>query len=448
MKIACLGNINADLPALEAILADAKRREVDLFVHAGNIIGHGPDIAATLQRLKGEKFHSILGREDARILKCKQKLAKVGTSAQPDKWMDLKARYDALSEEGRTVLKSFPARLRLRLELKTLLLLKENPFAQSGPPPHGPDPVYAEFRKQTKSDIIIWTEGGLPSAWKMGPVWFLNAGSMVGPAGPDQVCYTILQWKPGFFQVRHYQIPYHPGIARPLGQAAASDGPAHAAADFQSAPQDSGAAPLHAATFSAIQRLMHSCLGKDEIRTHSNQVTGLALQLFDGLQPLHSYGAAERLVLQCAALLHDIGWVAGQEGHHKTAFNIITNTGVLPFAKRERYIIGAVARYHRKSAPRPRHLYFATMEPADRTLVTILAALLRVADGLDRSHRSLIRDLHCLCSPAEIRLVCTAAAPEGGEVLAALAKGTLLEQTFGRKLVIEWQHPEQPPQAE
>lgn len=460
MKIACLGNINANLPALEAVLSDAKRREVDMFVHVGNLIGDGPNGNEILNRLKGEKFQSILGQADTRILRYKQKQGKLGTSSQPDKWMALKARYDALSEQGRSTLQAFPAKLRLRLEMKTVLLLRENPFPPSVSA-HGAEPDAASKNtahlgdqnghpnppvgKQTKSDIIIWTEGGTPAARKMGAAWCLNAGSVVAETGAGPACYTILQWKPGFFQVRHYTVPYQAESAIPAAQ------PPQQTPSLRAAEESIAVRPEitndASGAISAVQRLLQSCLGQEEMLAHSHQVTRLALRLFDGMQPLHQYGAAERFLLQCAALLHDIGWIVGPEGHHKTALNIITNTGLLPFGKRDRYIIGAVARYHRKSTPRPRHLYFATMEPVDRRLVIVLAAILRTADGLDRSHGSLVKDFVCLCSPEEIRLICEAGGPQGGEIVAALEKGTLLEQTFGRKLVIEWNHKQHLPAA-
>ncbi|TLN24103.1 HD domain-containing protein, partial [bacterium] len=59
---------------------------------------------------------------------------------------------------------------------------------------------------------------------------------------------------------------------------------------------------------------------------HTHQVTRLALRLFDETVELHKLGELERFWLQCAGLLHDIGWVEGWKGHHKTSLRIIQTT--------------------------------------------------------------------------------------------------------------------------
>jgi len=58
-------------------------------------------------------------------------------------------------------------------------------------------------------------------------------------------------------------------------------------------------------------------------REHTHQVTRLALAIFDELGPVYGYGEDERFWLQCAAMLHDIGWTEGRKGHHKTAQRLI-----------------------------------------------------------------------------------------------------------------------------
>jgi len=185
----------------------------------------------------------------------------------------------------------------------------------------------------------------------------------------------------------------------------------------------------------AVMRLAKSC--KYEAG-HTHQVTRLALQLFDELQSLHGLGAEERFWLQCGALLHDIGWIEGQQGHHKTALRIILTTPVLTFDTRERFIIGSIARYHRKALPDEKHDHFATLKPAERQVVRVLAGMLRVADGLDRTHQNLVKNLSCEVLPKRLVLRCAVRRPAEDERQEALDKGALLEQVFERKLVIEW----------
>jgi exopolyphosphatase/guanosine-5'-triphosphate,3'-diphosphate pyrophosphatase len=88
---------------------------------------------------------------------------------------------------------------------------------------------------------------------------------------------------------------------------------------------------------------------------HSNQVTKLALQLFDELSALHGLSVPERLLLEAAALLHDIGYARESDGHHKNSLKMILEYGLPGFNPTEIAIIANVARYHRKSLPAADH---------------------------------------------------------------------------------------------
>jgi len=170
---------------------------------------------------------------------------------------------------------------------------------------------------------------------------------------------------------------------------------------------------------------------------HAHQVTDLALRLFDGLQMLHGLSGEARFWLRCAGMLHDIGWVEGQKGHHKTALRLILEAPRLPFNTRERLILGSLARYHRKALPDPSHEHYAALTPSDREIVRVLAGLLRVADGLDRTHQGRIKNLACELRPEKIVVHGDVRHPAEEERLAALDKAELSEQVFKRELEIE-----------
>ena len=184
----------------------------------------------------------------------------------------------------------------------------------------------------------------------------------------------------------------------------------------------------------AVLRLAGSC---EYEAGHSHQVDRLALRLFDELHPLHGLGGEARLWLHWSALLHDIGWIRGQRGHHKTALRAILGSSLLPFDERERLIIGSIARYHRKALPTEAHGHFAALTPQDRHLVRTLASLLRVADGLDRTHWNLVDDLRCEIWPERVVVQCAVRAPAEAERETALSKGLLFEQVFNRCLVVD-----------
>jgi CHAD domain-containing protein len=169
---------------------------------------------------------------------------------------------------------------------------------------------------------------------------------------------------------------------------------------------------------------------------HAQHVTQLALRLFDVLQPLHGLGAQERLWLEWGALLHDIGWLEGQQRHHKTSLRLILDSPLLPCSPRERLLVGAVARYHRRALPSNKHRHFAALDAADKQRVRVLAGILRVADGLDRTHRGLVAELTCDVAPEQIVIRCTTSGDTAAEYRAARDKGRLFEAVFQCQLEV------------
>src|SRR5258708_39845934 len=101
----------------------------------------------------------------------------------------------------------------------------------------------------------------------------------------------------------------------------------------------------------------------------------------------HKLERGDRKLLEFAAILHDIGYFVSGAGHHRHAMMMILTEPLLPFSRDEVKIIANVARYHRKALPTQEHTVFGTLSDIDRRRVAYLAALLRIADALDRSHK-------------------------------------------------------------
>ena len=170
-------------------------------------------------------------------------------------------------------------------------------------------------------------------------------------------------------------------------------------------------------------------------REHTHQVEKLALQLFDQLVELHHLGGQERFMLRCGTLFHDIGWIEGQKGHHKTALRIIMGNAALPFDFRDKSIIALLARYHRKALPKEQHTYFRDLDAKDQNIVRVLSGISRVADGLDRTHQSKVKDISCQLDKKRVEIVCSPKEPLDAEFATVRDKGELFEQVFVRKLV-------------
>jgi exopolyphosphatase/guanosine-5'-triphosphate,3'-diphosphate pyrophosphatase len=137
--------------------------------------------------------------------------------------------------------------------------------------------------------------------------------------------------------------------------------------------------------------VLHLAELTDEDPEHSERSAHFALALFDQLAPWHGLDDAHREYLEAAALLCNVGLFISHAGHHKHSYYVIRNSEHLTgFTDGEIELIAQVARYHRKSAPKPKHEAFAALDPADQHVVRVLAGVLRVAIGLDRAHRGAI----------------------------------------------------------
>ncbi|MBA3853753.1 MAG: Ppx/GppA family phosphatase [Gemmatimonas sp.] len=119
---------------------------------------------------------------------------------------------------------------------------------------------------------------------------------------------------------------------------------------------------------------------------HSQQVRTLALQLFDALGTRLGCDPADRQTLSDAALLHDVGYHINYQGHHKHSFHLIQHADLLGIPPDEQIVIAHVARYHRGSEPKRKHVDFWALDRDTRERIRRLSAILRVADGFDRGH--------------------------------------------------------------
>jgi exopolyphosphatase/guanosine-5'-triphosphate,3'-diphosphate pyrophosphatase len=121
-------------------------------------------------------------------------------------------------------------------------------------------------------------------------------------------------------------------------------------------------------------------------QAHGELVASLAVSLFDDMTSYHGFGERERLLLRAAALLHDVGDYVRYDGHHKHSYYLINNSDIMGLTPEERAVVANVARYHRKSPPDPSHPNFRDLDKESRSKVRALAAILRIADALDREH--------------------------------------------------------------
>ncbi len=126
-------------------------------------------------------------------------------------------------------------------------------------------------------------------------------------------------------------------------------------------------------------------------KVHSQHTAKLALSLFDQTQSIHGMDAFEREWLEYAAFLHDIGHHIQENQHHKHTYYLITHADLPGFSLDEIRVIANVARYHRRGLPKTSHQGFKLLNAGQRKTVLGLSAILRIADGLDRTHFSVVK---------------------------------------------------------
>lgn len=165
---------------------------------------------------------------------------------------------------------------------------------------------------------------------------------------------------------------------------------------------------------------------------HAQQVCRLALMLFDGLAPLHRLGAYERWLVQAGALLHDIGWQDGRQGHHRASMKAILRADDQPWSDDERRMIALIARYHRKALPSEDHELYPELCSSEKQLLASLAGMVRLADGLDRSHAAVVRFITLESHHPAIGLHCRTIASPTLEREKAAKKADLLQLAFDR----------------
>ncbi|RPI97236.1 MAG: HD domain-containing protein, partial [Spirochaetales bacterium] len=144
-----------------------------------------------------------------------------------------------------------------------------------------------------------------------------------------------------------------------------------------------------------------------------------------------------RECLEAAALLHDIGYSRGSSGHHKHSATLIMDHGIAGFGRRDLSIIALTARYHRKGGPKASHGDYSALPRAERDAVEKLSALLQIADGLDRSHGAVVRDLSATARGSEVQLTLYALPPCDMELWGMEKKAGLFREVFGKSIVAE-----------
>lgn len=169
---------------------------------------------------------------------------------------------------------------------------------------------------------------------------------------------------------------------------------------------------------------------------HGLQVEELSARLFEVLQPLHQLDARHLLLLRVAAITHEVGNFITPKAHHKHSLYIIANSEIFGLSQADTEFVACVARYHRHSPPKPDHEIYADMDRRRRLSVSKLAAILRLADALERAHSRRLQHLELRIAKNQLRIGTLEVTDLSIEHQALEEKGDFFREVYGLRPVL------------
>ena|SRR6266849_980196 len=164
---------------------------------------------------------------------------------------------------------------------------------------------------------------------------------------------------------------------------------------------------------------------------HAEHVRELSLLLFDQLQAVHHLPPQARVQLEAGALLHDVGHRVSHRGHHKHGEYLALNGDIPGLDGRDRNMVAAIVRYHnRKTEPETHHPAYSALNNTDKRIARRLASIVRIAEGLDHSHRQRVQNLHASFQRAAVTIQVDARGDAAEDLRDAERSANLFEKEF------------------
>ncbi len=294
--------------------------------------------------------------------------------------------------------------------------------------------------------LILGGEGRFAARWLL-PNWDRRSVARITTDGLAQVAEAMLAQRIDEL-VRNYHLPFpeaetlgpallaHVRLARQLGVQEIFVGVQNLR-DGMFAEMGGGSA-WHG---DFVAQILHSAkaLGRryHYDRAHADRVTAYAVSLFDLLKAEHRLAARHQTILTVAALLHDIGTYISNRSHHKHSQYLIENSDVFGLSRSDLKLAALVARYHRRSTPKSTHADYPYLSRQGKLAVNKLAAILRLADALDRSHDQRLGEVRFELTAATLVVRTTYRGSLAIEKVALENKCELFTAVYGRTVVLQ-----------
>ncbi len=188
------------------------------------------------------------------------------------------------------------------------------------------------------------------------------------------------------------------------------------------------------------RQILHSALElgrKYQIdEEHAQHIADTCSHLYQCMSREIYLSSRYEMLLRVSAMLHEVGGFINERSHHKHSMYIIQNSDIFGLSSRDRKLVALIARYHRKGLPSPSHSGYSSLSRRERIIVSKLAAILRVADALQRTHLHKVAHLGLKLEPGSLVITIKHGADISLEQIALAEKSLLFERVFGRKILI------------
>lgn len=435
-KIAIISDVHGNLDALDAVMEDARKHEVGAFINLGDMVGSGAYPEEVVKKLSGDHVLSVAGNFDLKVLEFSR--ASKRPRVRSVKGAVVAAAARDLSEDSISFIASLPPEIRLEVLGKRILMVHASP---ADPDEHldgeTPESRLKELADISDADIVLVGHSHKPFVRQVGDVLFANPGSVGRPGDHDpRASYAILDTKD--FSVEVYRVEYdieaavraiqEKGLPPVLGDVLRKGLSSNEVQGERKRPPRQGVGKLEEVEVVARKLNMD--------HPHSEQVLKLAALMFRDLKTLHGLSGKDRFLLEAGCLLHDIGFTEGRKGHHWASYRMIMEQK-LPLNPQDKRMVACLARYHRKRPPKDGDPELSGLDKEEVERMTKLAAMLRVADGLDYRHEGIVKSIECQVGPESVVIKLDASSDPSLEVEAATSKADLFQEVFAREVRFE-----------
>ena len=210
MRIALIGDVHANLPALEAVLADARGLDAEAVWNRGDLVGYGPFPEETIQLLRDEAAVNVLGNYDAKVLAFERKRKKWRKTKESEKYLALGWAHENISSKSLHFLQWLPVERRIAVDRLRVLLLHGSPAGKDDAVgPNTPDDHFDRLALMADADVVACGHSHRPLVRCVAGVWFVNPGSVGRPEGGDpRASYALVDFTADGPAVEHRRVSY------------------------------------------------------------------------------------------------------------------------------------------------------------------------------------------------------------------------------------------------